>query len=524
MPLASESRRRRTDRTTSAGGKLVNFAEGVDEHIREGRFQRSLSLLAGLSSVLSGLEVAYEHYRGSYSRRIMYTPVILSGALLGAGLWAFKSKQAAKTVLPVVSVLTLADCAIGFYFHVRGVSRKPGGWRLPLVNMVMGPPVFAPLLFGTSAYLGLIAHYFRREDHLGGSGYPLPAHSGSWAARLSRGGHHEAITWKQDLREGRFQRHMAAATAIAAFFSGFEAWYSHYKSGFRYKAQWTPVVIAPALMLSAVLAIKSRKAAHTWLPAMSALALGDGLVGFVYHARWVARRPGGLKMPLYNIMYGPPIFAPLLFAACGFIGVLASLLRRDHESFRRGRRTSPARRSPDRPTVLPSAQPGYYPGFSTLAQQKFWDEATRAVVLDRLNEIPPVRFFTAEEADLMTAVCDRIIPQDDRDHAHRIPIMPFIDKRLHDGRIDGYRYEQMPPDREAHRLGLKAIQLIARHVFGTGFIQIAAAEQEQVLKTIQAGDPPAAHDIWRQMPVHRYWMLLVQRLRRGLLRASLGMG
>jgi hypothetical protein len=43
----------------------------------------------------------------------------------------------------------------------------------------------------------------------------------------------------------------------------------------------------------------------------------------------VTRKPGGLKKPLYNIMYGPPIFAPLLFAACGFVGLLASLLRRE---------------------------------------------------------------------------------------------------------------------------------------------------------------------------------------------------
>jgi hypothetical protein len=41
------------------------------------------------------------------------------------------------------------------------------------------------------------------------------------------------------------------------------------------------------------------------------------------------RRPGGRKTLLYNILYGPPLFAPLLFAACGVIGVLASLMRRE---------------------------------------------------------------------------------------------------------------------------------------------------------------------------------------------------
>ena len=62
---------------------------------------------------------------------------------------------------------------------------------------------------------------------------------------------------------------------------------------------------------------------------MSALAILDGGVGFFYHARGVLRRPGGLKKPLYNIVYGPPIFAPLLFAACGVLGLFACLMRRE---------------------------------------------------------------------------------------------------------------------------------------------------------------------------------------------------
>ena len=150
--------------------------------VREGRFQRWLALAAGLSSALSGLEVGYLHYRGSYSRRVMYTPVILSAALLGAGVWAFRSRQVAKTVLPAVSALTLVDCAIGTYFHIRGIQRKPGGWRLPMTNIVMGPPVFGPLLFGTSAYLGMIASFLRREDGSGEAGFPRPAHAKHWAA------------------------------------------------------------------------------------------------------------------------------------------------------------------------------------------------------------------------------------------------------------------------------------------------------------------------------------------------------
>jgi hypothetical protein len=307
---------------------LGRSARPVDLNIREGRFQKWLALAAGLSSVLSGLEVTYMHYRGSYSRRVMYTPVIMSAALLGAGVWAFRSPRAARTVLPAATVVTLADCAIGSYFHIRGIQRKPGGWRLPLVNISMGPPIFGPLLFGTSAYLGLVASFLRRDDGPEGDSHlPLPAHRSHWAKLLTAD--FENIDWRQDLREGRFQKHMAVATAVSAFLSGFEAWYSHYKSNFRYKAQWTPVVIAPLLMAAGVGAVSNKRIAHVWLPALSTVAMLDGAIGLGYHTRGIMRRPGGLKMPIYNIIHGPPIFAPLLFAAAGFVGLLASLFRRE---------------------------------------------------------------------------------------------------------------------------------------------------------------------------------------------------
>lgn len=300
----------------------------ADLDIREGRFQRWLSLIAGAASALSGLEVAYEHYRGSYSRRVMYTPVILSGALVVGGVSGFYSRRAARTILPAISVLTLGDSVVGFYFHVRGIHRKPGGWRLPIVNMIMGPPIFAPLLFGVSAYLGFLASFLRRADDDGdGRGLPRPARAHHWAKVIT--GEHESIDWTQDVREGRFQKQMAIATTVSAFFTGFEAAYSHYKNNFRYKAQWTPVIVAPMLMAAGAGAVKSSRVAQTWLPALSAVAIADGAVGFVYHARGVLRRPGGLKKPVYNIIYGPPLFAPLLFAASGFLGLLASLLRRE---------------------------------------------------------------------------------------------------------------------------------------------------------------------------------------------------
>ena len=305
--------------------------EGVvlDQHIREGRFQRSLALIAGLSGLLSGLEVMYEHYRGSYSQRIMYSPVILSPALLLAGVLGAFSRRAARTMLPLVSLLTIADGLIGFIFHVRGVARKPGGWRLPIFNLVMGPPVFAPLLFAVSGYLGVIAALLRREDAPLLSGTPLvPAPRPAWLSILPQTITREGIALEQHVREGRFQRHVAAAAAISALYSGLEASYSHYKNNFSYKIEWLPITLTPVMVVAGIGTIWSRRIAQTLLPIASLLALLSGAIGTFFHLRGLLRRPGGLKLPLYNLIYGPPIFAPLLFAASGFMGLLASLLRR----------------------------------------------------------------------------------------------------------------------------------------------------------------------------------------------------
>lgn len=303
-------------------------AEIIANHVREGRFQCSLSFITAAASLVSGLEVAYEHYRGSYSRRVMYTPVILSGVLAAAGVAAIFSRKAARTVMRATSAVTLVDAGVGFYFHVRGIQRKPGGWRLPMTNMIMGPPVFAPLLFGTAAYLGLIASYLQREDEHNQDRGTLDMVLTHFLPSRER---RELISEEQDIREGRFQKQVAIVTAVSALLSGFEAYYSHYKNRFRYWVQWSPIVLAPLLAAAALASIHSRKVARTALPLLSAAASADAAVGFYFHARGVLRRPGGRKHWLYNILYGPPIFAPLLFGAAGMMGILASMLRRSSQ-------------------------------------------------------------------------------------------------------------------------------------------------------------------------------------------------
>lgn len=154
-------------------------------------------------------------------------------------------------------------------------------------------------------------------------------------------------------------------------------------------------------------------------------------------------------------------------------------------------------------------QPGYYPRFSTLGQKKYWDETTRQVVVDRVEKAKPIRFFTPDEARTMEAVVDRIMPQEDRTPARRIPLLPSIDERLYTDRIDGYRYADMPSDREAYRIGVRAFEQMAQALYGRGFGELGTREQEEILKSIQEGKPQAAQDEWKKMNIDRFWSMLV---------------
>jgi hypothetical protein len=140
---------------------------GIDRlvrNIRTGRFERMLSGLTGVGALVTAVEIYYEHDRASFGNKNMYLPVVLGPLGLAAGVAGVFNKTAAKTALPVVSALVIANGAQGFFLHARGISQRPGGWKLARYNMEMGPPLFAPLLVTMVGGMGLLAAVLRRED------------------------------------------------------------------------------------------------------------------------------------------------------------------------------------------------------------------------------------------------------------------------------------------------------------------------------------------------------------------------
>jgi hypothetical protein len=147
-----------------------------------------------------------------------------------------------------------------------------------------------------------------------------------------------------------------------------------------------------------------------------------------------------------------------------------------------------------------------YPGYNVLDKWSSpdWDDQTRRVVRRRLEEVPPIRFFNEEETRTLAAVVERIIPQPDRSEETKIPVVPWIDEKLYEDKRDGYRYEELPPQREAWRMGLAGIDETARALFdGKAFVELDPLSQDAVLARVAGGDAPGA--VWERMPAGRFF-------------------
>lgn len=150
-----------------------------------------------------------------------------------------------------------------------------------------------------------------------------------------------------------------------------------------------------------------------------------------------------------------------------------------------------------------------YPDADVLAQRGHWDDATRKVVLDRVHNVPPFRFFTDQERETLEALCARVIPQEHRPAERRVPIAPWIDQRCDTKFIEGFRFEDLPPEDEVWRRGLAGLDQTAQALFGRRFHALNGPQQDDVLLAVRDGDPPG--EVWRQMPARRWFMYVALR-------------
>lgn len=149
------------------GSTTDEAVQGIDRmvrNVRTGRFERSLAALTAVGSLVTAVEIFFEHDSASFGNKMMYVPVALGPVGAVAGVAGFFSERMAKTALPLASAVIVANGIQGTYLHGRGIAQKPGGWSNFRYNMEMGPPLMAPLLVTMVGGMGLLAAVLRREQ------------------------------------------------------------------------------------------------------------------------------------------------------------------------------------------------------------------------------------------------------------------------------------------------------------------------------------------------------------------------
>lgn len=156
----------RTSKARVTRKPVRTTVRGIDRmvtNVENGRFERSLAALTAVGSVVTAVEIFFEHDSASFGNKLMWIPVALGPVGAIAGVGGFFSKRLAKTLLPIASVAIVANGLQGAYLHARGIHQKPGGFTNFRYNMEMGPPLMAPLLVTMVGGMGLLAAVLRRE-------------------------------------------------------------------------------------------------------------------------------------------------------------------------------------------------------------------------------------------------------------------------------------------------------------------------------------------------------------------------
>jgi hypothetical protein len=262
------------------------------------RLNRGSALLA--ASVL--MDSAVEHYRGSFTNRAMFTPLLVSALTLAVSAHGTTDRRPdIHRVRHGIAVAAAATGLAGTGFHIWNVLKRPG--RLDWQNLFYGAPVGAPMAILLAGLLGTAAEWVRDTP-----GHAPPSLFGIPAGRA-----------------------LAALSGLGLLGTSGEAALLHFRGAFQNKAMLAPVTLPPvgaALLLNAAVAPKrpDRWLARMWLR----LTMLMGLAGVGFHAWGIHRAMGGWRNWSQNLVDGPPLPAPPSFTGLAYAGLAALGLMRDH--------------------------------------------------------------------------------------------------------------------------------------------------------------------------------------------------
>lgn len=258
-------------------------------------------LLNAAAATLAGgvlADSAAEHYRAGFFNPAMFAGPAVAAAAVTAAISAAVAPRPRADARDVVFALSTLAGAIGCGFHLRNVSRRPGGWSS--ANVFHGAPVAAPLALSLAGLLGLAAaRAGRRTPHRLTAGPALGLLSAAGIVGTS-----------------------AEAAAL------------HFRGAFQNPFMFAPVILPPAAAIAlATASARNTRRTRTRARVLLHLTGWLGIAGTGFHAWGIQRRMGGWHNWRQNYFAGPPLPAPPAFTGLALAG-LAALMLLEKESER----------------------------------------------------------------------------------------------------------------------------------------------------------------------------------------------
>ena len=94
------------------------------------------------------------------------------------------------------------------------------------------------------------------------------------------------------------------------------------------------------------------------------------------------------------------------------------------------------------------------------------------------------RSFSAQQLKTLRAIVARILPDA---ATYRIDLALRLDEMMAEQEGNGWRYEALPTDPEAYRIGLETLEHLARSETEEGFADLPGAEQDRLLEGLDSG-------------------------------------
>jgi hypothetical protein len=256
---------------------------------------RWIALVVAVLTVLTLAEALTGHYRSGFPLRAQYAPLASGGLLVLACAAAVAAPSAvgARTALTAAGWLSVATGLVGVgYHHYYGIADKAGGYRWLLHYLMYGAPQLAPLALSATGALAVIA-----ASGMGGRSAVLGI----------------------DLRSA-----LLGTVAVALAGAVAQAGVLHYRGCYNNPLMYAPFT-GPLLAAVAVAwyVVDPSARLRSVLTPLFLLTFLTGFVGVGMHLRGLDRQMGGLYLWLFNVLQGPPVWAPTMFSGFAVVGLVA---------------------------------------------------------------------------------------------------------------------------------------------------------------------------------------------------------